>query len=53
MTAAATPSLETRAASATQRVLAQARFESLAILRNGEQLLVSSPSRQWCCSGSP
>lgn len=41
MTAAATPSLETRAASATQRVLAQARFESLAILRNGEQLLVS------------
>jgi ABC-2 type transport system permease protein len=32
---------EGRAASPLQRVLAQARFETLAMLRNGEQLLVS------------
>lgn len=30
-----------RAAPATRRVLAQARFETLAVLRNGEQLLVT------------
>lgn len=39
-TPAAVPG-EGRAASALQRVLAQARFETLAVLRNGEQLLVS------------